>query len=65
MTKADLFEDGLSGGVGSHALRISLLASLGLPRYLSANSMLDVINTMYSFDEYKGLLTQLQRTDER
>lgn len=65
VTKADLFEDGLSGGVGSHALRISLLASLGLPRYLSANSMLDVINTMYSFDEYKGLLTQLQRTDER
>lgn len=57
VTKADLFEDGLSGGTGSHALRTGLLASLGLPRYLSANSMLDVINTMYSYDEYKGLLS--------
>ncbi|WP_312641459.1 DUF4093 domain-containing protein [Hydrogenoanaerobacterium sp.] len=63
ITKAHLFEDGLSGTAGSHELRIKLLKKLGLPQYLSANSMLDVLNTLFSFEEYKNLVAELQRTE--
>ena len=58
MTKADLVADGLSGGQNSHERRMRLLESLGLPRYLSANSMLDVFNTMFTYEEYQALLQQ-------
>lgn len=56
VTKADLFVDGLSGGTDSHARRTALLERLGLPHYLSANSMLDVLNTMFTFEEYRALV---------
>lgn len=56
ITKADLFADGLSGGTDSHARRTALLQGLSLPRHLSANSMLDVLNTMFTFEEYRALV---------
>lgn len=60
ITKADLFEDGLSGTAGSAALREKLLESLGMPKYLSANSMLEVLNTLYDIDGYKKIAAKLQ-----
>lgn len=63
ITKSDLYQDGLSGTAGSHQMRIKLLKKLGLPQYLSANSMLDVLNTMFGYEEYKNLVAELQRTE--
>ncbi|WP_343253211.1 toprim domain-containing protein [Ligaoa zhengdingensis] len=64
VTKADLMEDGLSGGEGSHERRTRLLRELGLPHYLSANSMLDVLNTMFSYEEYKRLAARVSDSAE-
>ena len=52
ITKTDLFNLGLSGGVGSKEKRKSLLYYLKLPTILTANSLLDVINSFYSYEEF-------------
>lgn len=51
MTKSDMFEMGLSGRENSAVLRKGLMEALGLPTYLSANALLDVINSLYSKQE--------------
>ena len=60
ITKSDLFSDGLSGKENSHILRKQLLKRLGFPQYLSANSMLEVINTLLGVEEYKKIVAELQ-----
>ncbi len=52
ITKLDLFEAGLSGGGDSKAKRQSFLSLIGLPKTLSANAMLDVLNNIYSLKEF-------------
>jgi len=59
LTKADLFELGLSGGEGSSHKRERLLISLDLPRYLSVNALLPVINALYTRDEILDKLIDL------
>jgi ribonuclease M5 len=61
ITKTDLFEDGLTGGEGSSEKRQRLLKSLNLPMRLSTNSMLDVLNAMMDFVEYKKFTDELQK----
>lgn len=56
ITKADLFKDGLSGGENSHKLREYLTGELSLPKRLSANMFLDVLNSLYTYDEYKKMI---------
>ena len=51
LTKADLFEIGLSGHPNSKAKRTALLAKLKLPEHMSSNAMLDALNVLYSKDE--------------
>ena len=53
ITKTDMFEAGLSGGDNSREKRKKLLEKLGLPEGLSPNAMLDILNTMLTFDEFK------------
>ncbi|MFQ8599214.1 MAG: DUF4093 domain-containing protein [Oscillospiraceae bacterium] len=43
ITKADFFEDGLTGTPGSAGRRREICARLGLPAHLSANSLLTVL----------------------
>ena len=57
LTKADLFELGLSGGPDSAEKRRALLARLELPEHLSASAMLETLNLLYGREE---LLTLLQ-----
>jgi ribonuclease M5 len=57
ITKLDLYEDGLTGGFESVSLRRRLLVKLGLPERLSANMLVDVLNAMMSYEEYKEALT--------
>lgn len=61
VTKADLFDDGLSGGQDSSMLRARLLSRLGLPRQMSANAMLQAINSFLSYEEYRGVIDDLHR----
>ena len=59
VTKTDLFEDGLSGGADSKAKRALLLSQLGLPRRMSTNTLLEAINVLYSYEEYKQALSRI------
>ena len=58
ITKADLVELGLSGGANSAAYRAELQKKLGLPERLSANLFLEILNVMYSREEFLRLLSE-------
>lgn len=64
ITKMDLFEDGLSGGANSSEKRARLLKKLGLPELLTANAMLEVLNSMFTREQYKQAVSELEKTDE-
>ena len=55
ITKADLYELGLSGGIDSSERRNAMKAKLGLPELLSANALLEVLNCLYDRDEFFDL----------
>ncbi|HIT19602.1 MAG TPA: DUF4093 domain-containing protein [Candidatus Fimivivens faecavium] len=53
--KADLFDAGLTGAPGSAARRQALLRALGLPGRISSNSMLCILNTMLTYEDFRRL----------
>lgn len=55
ITKAALYELGLSGGPGSAEKRRALLKELDLPEKLSANALLDVLNALYTEAELREI----------
>lgn len=55
ITKADLMELGLVGGENSAERRKEFARKLGLPGRLSANMLLEVLNIMYTRDEFLKL----------
>ena len=57
LTKADLWDLGLSGGPESASLRQRVQKALGLPERLSANGLLQALNALYNREE---ALTQLK-----
>ena len=59
ITKTDLYSDGLCGGDDSAQRREKLKKNLNLPKHLSANSLLDVLNRLYSYDEYRRFVDNL------
>lgn len=56
LTKADLFELGLTGGQDSAARRRALLRRLDLPEHLTANGLLEALNLFYNRRELEALL---------
>ena len=52
ITKTDLFLRGLSGQDGSLKKRQELLKILGLPKNLTPNAMLDILNTVMTYKEF-------------
>lgn len=58
VTKLDFFEDGLTGKAESKSKRLALQKRLGLPDNISANALLDTINFLYSYEEYKKFLKE-------
>lgn len=58
ITKADLCADGFSGLADSHTKRTGFLKYLGLPVRMSSNMMLDCLNTIYGYDEYKRIIAE-------
>ncbi len=59
ITKSDLCIMGLSGGLDSHAKRTKLLKKLNLPVRLSGNAMLDVLNSIYGYEEFIRITDEL------
>lgn len=55
ITKATLYELGLSGGPGSAEKRRALLKELDLPEKLSANALIDVLNALYTEAELREI----------
>ena len=62
ITHTDFFEDGISGGENSSAIRKALAKELDLPEKISASSMLKIINTYMTFDEYKEAVDKIKNT---
>ena len=59
ITKADLFALGLSGGSGSAQRRQTLAKALDLPKHLSPNALLDVLNLLTTREELAETLSRL------
>lgn len=59
ITKTDLYLDGLSGGENSAERRARLLTRLELPDDMSANSMLEALNMLIGYDEYKAIVREI------
>ena len=57
ITKNDFYEDGLTGGSNSHQRREALMQAASLPKNLSANALLEALNLLYTYEEYKALLS--------
>jgi len=51
LTKAHLFEAGLTGTIDSKSRRQALLKTLDLPENLTTNGLLEMLNVLYSFEE--------------
>lgn len=60
LTKALLYEDGLSGKANSDTLRKKLADELSLPPRLSANGIIEIINRVYGYDAYKNALERIK-----
>ena len=63
ISKQDLMELGLSGGANASAKRGRLLEKLGFPANMSANSMLQSLNLLYSFQELQQIVNTLESKD--
>ncbi|MDR0951581.1 MAG: DUF4093 domain-containing protein [Oscillospiraceae bacterium] len=59
LTKADMFELGLSGAADSAARRAALKRKLGLPERLSANALLEVLNALVTRQELEEMCGEL------
>lgn len=55
ITYTHLYEAGLSGGAGSAQNRRALLGRLGLPQRLSKRALRDVLNSLYTYEEFLEL----------
>ena len=62
VTKQDFFEWGLTGRDDSNKKRKQLLKQLKLPEHLTANAMIDAIN---SFMSYEACLLHIQRLNQQ
>lgn len=61
ITKLDFFDYGLTGGQNSAKHRAEVLASLGLPEYLTVNAMISAINCLFTKQEFEEYLMKLNK----
>lgn len=62
ITKADFYADGLSGGRYSSKKREYLCGRLGIP-YMPSNSLLECVNILSGYDEYKKIVGEFEEFD--
>ncbi len=58
ITRTDFFDDGISGRENSSEIRKALAKELDLPERISASSLLKIINTYMTYDEYKSAVSR-------
>lgn len=63
VTRADIYEAGLTGLPDSSERRRKLLKKLGLPERLSTSGMLEAINTMMSAEEFVQMMNEESEAD--
>lgn len=63
ITKQDLMELRLSGCPDAGSRRRSLLKKLDLPEHMSANAMLQALDLLFSLDELKAFLVDLENNN--
>lgn len=56
VTNLDFYELGLSGRHESSILRQKVINKLGLPKLLTPKALLEIINTMFSREEFFGMI---------
>ncbi len=56
LSKADFFEDGLTGGPDSTRKRNELAARVGLPAGMSANALMEALKLLVTYEEYLTLV---------
>ena len=61
ISKQDLMELGLSGGVDASAKRLSLLKELNLPEHMSCNAMLKALNLLVTLEELVEIVKDLEK----
>ena len=59
LTKADLYADGLSGGLGSAERRCAVAERLSLPKNLSPNAFLAAVNLLCTEEEYRAAISEV------
>lgn len=59
ITSLDLYEAGLSGGQDSKAKRTTLLKSLALPERMSTSSLIKILNTFVTYEEFTQKVKEL------
>jgi ribonuclease M5 len=64
ISKIDFYEDGLSGGFESAKKREYLCEYLSLPK-MSANALIEALNILMSFEDYKKALCTLHKKNEK
>lgn len=62
ITKTDLYMAGLSGAGGAVAARDELKRKLGLPSKLSPNALLEVLNALYTREEFLTAAEEIHKT---
>lgn len=60
ITKMHFYQDGLIGMQDSKQKRIALLKHLGLPHYLTTNSLLEIINRLMTLEEYQKYIQSVK-----
>ncbi len=65
ITKTDLFKTGLTGREGSRERRADLLKKLALPERMTSNALLDVLNVLYTKEEFFNAAACLPCTQNR
>lgn len=59
ITKTDFYFDGLSGADGAAERRTKLSLIAGLPEDMTAKALLEAMNLLYGYDEYKALIGKI------
>ncbi len=60
ITQTDLYEDGLSGQPQSRQKKRAFLQQVKLPERISTSSLLKILNSMMSYEDYKTIIQSLQ-----
>lgn len=61
ITKTTFYEDGLSGKEDSTQKRIRLAKALCLPVRISANALVDVLNSAFTYKEYREAVDKINK----